>query len=112
MGLIFNFRGTKRGLLAPPPAETLLKATETEDDIFINMIRFGTSVLKASEIIPDDTEMKICGDSFINIDRLMYEGTMMVAQGEEPEGLFTLADTLKELGPLVQNCIDTYEDAV
>lgn len=34
------------------------------------MIRFGTGALKASEIIPDDTEMKICGDSFIQIDLL------------------------------------------
>ena len=75
------------------------------------MIRFGTGALKASEIIPDDTEMKICGDSFIQIDLLWTEGVSMLTKTPS-EGIFTMADSLKQLGPLVENCIDTYEDAL
>ncbi len=35
----------------------------------------------------------------------------MMADNQK-EGLFTILDSFKSVGPLLENCIDTYEDAV
>lgn len=104
-----NFENTanNRLLLTPEPAlqDRLLA---TEQDQFVQTVAFTLNLLKSVGMLPANDQLDICGTSFINIDNKLTEGSVIYRR-DQKEGFFTMADSLKEVGPLVENCLETYE---
>ncbi len=112
----FNFENTASNLLllSPPVMEDrlLLTASSDQQDEFINMMTFTREALISIGMLPSDAELKICMNSFIEIDNKLTEGQTLYQRGTNyhKEAIFTSFDSLKHVGPLVENCLETYTE--
>ena len=107
--LVFENKYDRRLLLAPLVARG---ETASEQDQFIKAVLFSVEALKSAQIIPKDEELQLCGDSAIAIDNKVTAGLQMMAEEGSRDGFYTVTDSLKHVGALLENCIDTWEDAV